>query len=186
MNKANIIIILLFITIVTFITYNIFLKKGSLYEYKSPIGNVIITSPYNLNELKNIPIINLTNISEIRNKYQYYILLIDPNGYGNYTVAYTNLKIKIPNLIDTCSYYYKGCLRYLENITFDDYYPIHFSSYNTTYLFPKNVTLLIDLLYGNKTEIIYKDGKIELIGNNYTIDKVAWRFILYWYGIGNN
>jgi len=176
---------------------NLFLLDDIMISDRSSDGvcvtqlqSLVIYTNFCPEDVNHIPLnISYSDGTEIRKLFNRTIILFDPNGKGNYTVALLNLLYALPKQGTwiVCTYYNPGCRLYLYNETQSIYiiYPTkQNNSYILYYKVPKNSSFVILLNLGNTTKIIQEDYNLVLIeGTNSTIRKAVDRFIFWWYGI---
>ena len=153
---------------------------------KTKVGNNTIYLDYCPNQTKWIRV-NLGNSTKYKMKYKHILLIFDPNGTGNYTVATLNLYFSLSKwLIPVCNKYYKKCNFYLISInnTTAIFKPVNQTpKYDVTFEADLSKVLPVYLVLSNKTLVYEMNGSVYIEGNNSTIRLAADRFVYWWYGI---
>lgn len=183
--KRYIPIIIFFALFIIIILYFLYFFSQNAYKknYCFNIENVTVCSDYDINTLKKVPLHSNISIKELRERYNYTLLIFSPLFIGNFTKAVLDIKLRIPTIIPVCEFYYSSCKYYLSlscnksQICIDDPFT------RTRYVANESDVLLVYIKEDNNTGIYVNDSKIYLVGNDTEIGKVAWRFILDWYGI---
>jgi hypothetical protein len=181
------------------INYTNNINNNQTYVYTNP-NNITIAGPYNITQLKFIPIYSNISLYNSLNNYKYQLFVFDPtlSGYYNAEILYILIYLLKynKNFIYACSFYYdsSGCKYFLENNSINDNYIFLYTTYNNnenlTYILPRNETLLIYLLPTNNSYgIIFnnQNNTVIIYNNNSLIaEEMAEKFILYYYGIINS
>jgi hypothetical protein len=181
------------------INYTNNINNNQTYVYTNP-NNITIAGPYNITQLKFIPIYSNISLYNSLNNYKYQLFVFDPtlSGYYNAEILYILIYLLEynKNFIYACSFYYdsSGCKYFLENNSINNNYIFLYTTYNNnenlTYILSRNETLLIYLLPTNSSYgIIFnnQNNTVIIYNNNSVIaEEMAEKFILYYYGIINS
>lgn len=191
-NKKDIIVYIIFIFSIALLLYSLYIKfikyyihqQNSLYLYESPEG-VIVASPYTISQLQNITVYPYNNIFNLSKQYRTVVLFFNPNLSGNYTLSIVNIIYRIPTTYPVCYPSNMNCIyNFVGNI--GNYMIIQYMNTTNVTLIPYNTSLILYLSPANNNTIYIENNRIYLYGDSNDIEKVAYKFILSYYGIINN
>ena len=133
--------------------------------------------------------LNYTNSSALKKKYKHILVLFDPNGTGNYSVAVLNFLLSFPKYfaIPVCVSYDPSCKLYLIKIndTTAIFAPTKKNNdYEITFEADLSKVLVVYINQSDKTLISQKDNHTIVIeGDSSTIRPAVDKFIFWWYGV---